>query len=196
MAQIDAGLAVVSRYRFLEQGGDPANPAAGYEYLYCKADGFYYKDDAGNVIGPLGVLYTEGARVYNDATISIVTATDTALTFNQERYDNDSIHSIIVNTSRLTCKTAGEYKMNGHVSFAPDAIGWRQVSIDVNGVTRIASETKVPDGSIQCMFSISTEYPLAVNEYIELIVKQTKGSNLNVTSLANYSPEFSMRRVG
>lgn len=57
MAQVNAGLAVVARYRIQEQGGDPANPAAGHVYLYQKADGFYVKRDDGTVLGPIGVRY-------------------------------------------------------------------------------------------------------------------------------------------
>lgn len=38
----------------VEQGADPATPAAGTRKLYAKADGWYDEDDTGAVTGPLG----------------------------------------------------------------------------------------------------------------------------------------------
>lgn len=59
MAQISIGLADIDRIRLEEQVGDPANPAAGFGYFYCKADGVYYKQDDGTVIGPFGAGGTD-----------------------------------------------------------------------------------------------------------------------------------------
>jgi len=44
--------AVIERVRLQEQGADPANPSAGYVYLYVKTDGLYIVQDDGTVIGP------------------------------------------------------------------------------------------------------------------------------------------------
>ena len=54
-----------------------------------------------------------GARVYNDANISIPDNTETAVTFNTEEWDTDTIHDPSTNPERLTAKTAGKYL--GHV---------------------------------------------------------------------------------
>ncbi len=196
MAQIDAGLAVVSRYRFLEQGGDPANPAAGYGYLYFKAEGIYIRQDDGTVVGPLGVPYTEGARVYNDANVTISHATDTALPFNSERRDTDNIHDTGLNTSRLTCKTAGVYTITGSIAFVANATSYRQISIDLNGGTRIAGTNWLGNNLVLNIKEITTDYELAVDDYVELIVRQNSGGNLNVNVVGNYSPEFMMQRIG
>ena len=45
--------AVIDRVRAKEQAGDPANPSAGFWWLYCKADGLYFMEDDGTVTGPL-----------------------------------------------------------------------------------------------------------------------------------------------
>src|SRR4051794_16526480 len=55
----------------------------------------------------IGVL--PSCAVYNDAAQSIPDGALTALTFNTEHFDTDSIHSTSSNTSRLTCQTAGIY---------------------------------------------------------------------------------------
>ena len=44
--------------------------------------------------------------------------------------------------------------------------------------------------------SISTEYSLAVNDYVELVVYQSSGGALDVNAAANYSPEFGMTFQG
>ena len=78
-----------------------------------------------------------GARVYNSAAQSITTSSATALTFDTERYDTDTIHSTSVNTSRLTCITAGIYIISGQMEFASNTVGLREVFIQLNGTTRI-----------------------------------------------------------
>ena len=80
MAQVDAGLAVVSRYRLKEQGGDPANPAAGYGYLYCKPEGVFFKDDNGEVVGPFGFGVVPGGRLTLETGVPVSTSDQSAKT--------------------------------------------------------------------------------------------------------------------
>ena len=47
--------AVIDRFRAREQAGDPANPTAGFWWIYAKADGLYYMEDDGTITGPLAV---------------------------------------------------------------------------------------------------------------------------------------------
>jgi hypothetical protein len=137
-----------------------------------------------------------GARVYNSAAISVNNATATALTFNSERYDTDSIHSTSANTSRLTCTRAGKYVIVGHVAFASNATGLRTVSIRLNGsATIIAAQNAVPISGDETIFSIATIYDLAVGDYVELYAYQSSGGALNVTAPGPYSPEFAMHRL-
>lgn len=44
----------INTIQLKEQAGDPANPGAGYEYIYVKSDGIYIKQSDGTVTGPLG----------------------------------------------------------------------------------------------------------------------------------------------
>ena len=199
MAQINAGLADVARYRLQEQGGDPANPAAGYGYLYCKADGVYFKQDDGTVIGPFGAPWADiGARVYNSGNISIANASTVALTFDTERWDTDAIHSTIANTSRLTCKTAGKYIITGNIRWASHSTGTRLVGIRLGGATNLAQARDQASSAAAGNHGliVTTIYDLAVNNYVELTVYQSSGGNLNVEASLNISPEFSMQRIG
>lgn len=139
---------------------------------------------------------TPSARVYNNAAIKIANASNVALTFNSERWDTDAIHDTTTNTGRLTCKTAGIYNIYGSVQFAASATGYRYLLIRLNGSTFIASHGHTEVEAIVEDMSISTEYSLAVNDYVELMVHQNSGGALDVNASANYSPEFGMTFQG
>jgi hypothetical protein len=141
--------------------------------------------------------YTEGARVYNNADIAISNDSGTALTFNSERYDTDTIHDTVTNTGRLTCKTAGVYIISANIEFAAHSTGTRQVFIRLNGSSYIAMTNSAPVASpLAHRFSISTIYKLEVSDYLTLEVYQSSGGNLNVVSASARSPEFAMQRIG
>jgi hypothetical protein len=52
--------------------------------------------------------------------------------------------------------------------------------------------TGVATGNYQVVTAL---YDLAVNDYVELHVRQNSGISLNVAASSNYSPEFMMTRV-
>lgn len=140
--------------------------------------------------------YTEGARVYHNATQSIPTATRTALAFNSERYDTDAIHDPVTNNSRLTCKTAGKYILSGSISFSAHATGLRNLRIRLNGSTVLVDLLLGMTFDNQWSGAVSTIYDLAVNDYVELTVYQNSGGNLIIYASPNSTPEFMMSRVG
>jgi len=142
--------------------------------------------------------YTEGARVYNNANISIENNTNTALTFNSERYDTDSIHNTSTNTSRLTCNTAGKYLIIGNVVWAASAGNLRFAWIVLGGTTYLVGDIRNGQvaGATYDEIVIATIYDLAVTNYVEFFVKQTSGGALNAFSAAAIGPEFMMHRIG
>lgn len=136
------------------------------------------------------------ARVYHNAAQSIPNATWTALAFNSERFDNNSIHDVTTNNSRLTCNTAGLYLISGHIQYATSTAGtYRQLGILLNGATQLAMVLISPPNALAKM-SVATVYQLAAGDYVELTTSQDSGGALDVTVAANYSPEFMMVRVG
>lgn len=137
------------------------------------------------------------ARVYHDASQSIADATAAVLAFNTERYDTDTIHDTVTNNSRLTCKTAGKYRITANVQWAANGTGSRGVYIRLNGVTPIAYELiATASTTLKTIQEVTTVYDLAVNDYVEMVVYQNSGGALNAETAANYSPEFMMERVG
>lgn len=156
------------------------------------------KIDADEANELVAAMANNSCRVYNNANISIPNNALTALTFNSERYDTGGLHSTSANTSRLTCLTAGKYRITGHVEFATNPTGYRHLKIRLNGTTDLAGMTLLPLTAAPdiTQISLSTEYALAVNDYVELAVAQTSGGALNVTAVSNSSPEFSMSFIG
>jgi len=138
-----------------------------------------------------------GARVYNNANISVADSTTTDLTFNSERFDTDAYHSTGTNTERLTAPVAGKYLITGNVRFAANATGFRQAVLILNGSTTIAATRQLAAGaSVQNIMVVTTVFELAAGDYVTLRVFQSSGGNLNVEAQTNYSPEFMIARLG
>lgn len=141
---------------------------------------------------PGGVI---AARVFNSAAITgIVTATETALTFDSERFDTDTIHSTSSNTGRLTATTAGKYLISGVAHWSAAVSANVQIVIRLNGSTRIARSIIV--GTDYRAMHVSTIYDLAATDYVELLVRHGSGSDRTIAAISNESPEFMMARVG
>ena len=143
--------------------------------------------------------YQPAVRVFHNVAQSIITATDTALAFNSEHFDQasnvaDTQHDTVTNNSRLTCRYAGVYQISGHVTFAGNATGLRYLWIRHQGATTIDRDSALASATENSM-NVSTLYPMAVNEYVELMVHQSSGGNLNVNFVGNHTPYFMMVRV-
>ena len=137
-----------------------------------------------------------GARVYNNANISIPNGSFTSLTFNTEVYDTDTIHDTGTNPSFLTCKTAGKYIVWGHITFASHATGRRLVQVRKDGTTDQQNIMTNPDtGGNSIGMGYMTIMNLAVNAYVELQVYQTSGGALNILTLDTISPTFGMQMI-
>jgi len=131
-----------------------------------------------------------GARVNRSTSQSIPNVVSTAISFNGSRYDTNQIWSA-VSPTRLTCKTAGKYSIGGCFRFDVNAAGTRFIDLRLNGVSISVTEGTGPTS----IFSISSIFSLAVNDYVELNAFQNSGSALNIIVVAAYSPEFYMQLV-
>lgn len=136
------------------------------------------------------------ARIYNSGVFAVPNNTATAITFDSERYDTDSIHSTSSNTSRLTCKTAGKYHISTSLGYASNTTGRRYSQFRVNGTAIIALAETDCQAVGFAHHAFSTSYDLAVGDYVEVLAYQNSGGALNVVAASNYSPEFMMERVG
>lgn len=140
--------------------------------------------------------YTQGARVYNSADIVIADSTWVKLTFDSERFDTDNIHSIVSNTSRLTCRTAGIYLVVAAAQWRAAAGGVRRFQILLNNTDVLQQDYSGMASDNYLGTSCQTIVELAVNDYVEFRVVHNQGAPLNIGSWAMYSPEFMMQRIG
>jgi len=143
----------------------------------------------------LGSMFPR-ARVYNDANISIPDSAVTSLTFNQERYDSDGLHSTVSNTSRLTIPRNGLYIICAHGEFSSNATGRRFVSIVIDGSTTIAVNQSNATSGSATRLSVTTMYYLTASQYVTMAVYQNSTGALNMLSTSNFSPEFSIAMIG
>lgn len=148
-----------------------------------------------------GKTVTPFARVYKtNSTQSIPDlGVDTALSFDAEESDNDNIHDIVTNNSRLTCRTAGIYAIHANVSFASNTNGSRWLQIRKNGSTFIEQRIYPPTGDARdTAVEISCIAELAVGDYIEVVATLTGvGSSLTVTGGQNgRGSKFEMVKIG
>jgi len=134
-------------------------------------------------------------RVRKNSNQSIATASDVPITFatgdNTEDTDPQAMHNPAVNDSRITIPAGmgGLYAVGGNVEWAGNATGARQTSIRLNGSSFLVREqTAVNSVSAGTDQSVSTIYRLAATDYIELLVLQNSGGNLNVTFVSPRSP--------
>jgi hypothetical protein len=147
------------------------------------------------------VSQAPAVRVFHNANQTLTTATNTALAFNSERFDqaggaSAAHHDTVTNNTRLTCLYAGVYQITGNIDWASGSTGFRQLAIRLGGATFIAVEERAASSGSVNRQNVTTLYALAVNDYVELVATHTQGANLAVVSSANFSPEFMFVRVG
>ena len=137
------------------------------------------------------------ARVYHNTIQSIADGTDTYLAFNSERVDTNAMHDVVTNNSRLTCKVAGTYLIIAQVVWSnASGVGQRSAGIRLNGTTMIANSSIPGVESQYVSMSCSTIYTLAVNDYVEVRVRQTSGGALSVIdSSTPMGTDFMMIKV-
>ena len=136
------------------------------------------------------------ARVYHNANQNVGLGAVLYLAFDSERFDNDTIHDVVVNNSRLTATTAGKYAIFGSVHWALGAGVDSAIVIRYNGVNPLAAQG-ISGMSATCVdIAVATLYDMAATDYVELGATHSFAGGLNVLAQPNYSPEFSMVKVG
>lgn len=153
---------------------------------------------AANGTGGGGSTAFSGCRVYNSANQAVADSTATFLTFDSERYDTDAFHSTSTNTSRLTVPTgkAGYYSIFASIQFESKNYTRVIAQIFVNGTVEICDQEISATTSIYPRLSLSTDYHLAVGDYVEFRVYQISGGSANVLASANYTPECGFHFIG
>lgn len=135
-------------------------------------------------------------RINRNATQSIPTGlvTPTALVFTTVVEDTTGMFSLGL-PGQITCNLAGWYGLGAVARFDANATGIRDLRIQVNGVNIIIMEVDaVAFAGEGTILSVHTEYPLIVNDIVEVKVRQNSGGALNV-STAGLAPALWWSRI-
>jgi hypothetical protein len=147
-------------------------------------------------LGASGGGYTQGARVFNNSTQSLAAATVVFSDYDTEDYDTDSIHSMVTNTTRLTCKTAGKYLIGGSGRIGGATAGTAlTIRIRLNGALLVALDQRPAIGTNDYL-STSTVMDLAINDYLEMAFSAAAGAAMIIDSQAYYTPVLWIQRIG
>lgn len=120
------------------------------------------------------------AQVTKSAAQSIATAAFTAVTWNAEDLDTDTLHDTVTNNSRLTAQLAGKYLVWATVTFAGNATGTRIVRLTKNGATNIGRGARVGGHADANAVTGVWLVSLAATDYVEVEAYQDSGAGLNV----------------
>ena len=135
-------------------------------------------------------------RVYNKSDVTIAHDTLTAVTFDTENWDTIDNNWVIGSPTRLTVHRPGVYAIFGNVVYTANANGVRGLTIEVNGLTRIASvHMNISHATWSERLCLSCRWRFVKNDYVELLAYQSSGGNLDIRRLSDYSPVFEMTMV-
>lgn len=143
---------------------------------------------------------SRGALVSKSASQTLTTGVSTAINFNAESYDTDSIHDNVTNNTRLTVPTGvTKVRLIGSATFAANATGVRQLLIRKNNSSFIGRHygyDNDPQGSIVSSLSAHTSIvEVTGGDYFELHAYQNSGGNLDVTAVGGDTLWFSMEII-
>jgi len=168
-----------------------ARLAVGADYTRLVAD-------SGEVTG-LKWQIIPSARVYNSGAFDPTPGAWDGIEFDSERYDTDTLHSVVGNTERITCPDDGSgiYHFGGSFTLGNLGLAGANspcgIRILLNGATVIVQTTRDASRDHDEGFAISTDYAFSdngggANDFVELQVLTT--SDVDVLAGGNYSPEF------
>jgi len=142
-----------------------------------------------------------GCSIYQNAAQAISNNTETKVNCDLEFLDTDGFHSNVTNNSRITVPAGkgGKYYVTAFVSFVANGTGTRRFDFWRNNYSgspaRICLYEAPGNSSIPTSAVLSGVVDLAVGDYLELVVLQTSGGNLNL-NLGGNSGAFSAYYLG
>jgi hypothetical protein len=153
---------------------------------------------------PLSTAYANppACRVYRTTSMTgIVDSAQTAVTFDAERFDTNSMHDTSTNTSRITFNTAGVYVVTFNMAWGPRTDYLKvQCSMRLNGTTFLCAHTDTDPGTqnIDREMSVTTVCKFAAADYVEAMVFQDNTANATgtVVGTGNYGAEFAAAWLG
>ena len=139
---------------------------------------------------------TPAARVTRSAVQSIPNVVETQVIFDVEQFDNDNIHDLVTNPSRLTCRTPGRYLVMANIGVQSNATGTRQMAIRVNDGAQTSVVNQVGSAADQAYMMGAAVLDLNAGDWLTVTIYQNSGGALNVLQATYYTPVFEMFYIG
>ena len=140
-------------------------------------------------------------KLRKSVTQVIPNATTTAITWDAEVYDTDTMHDNATNNTRITFTTAGTYLITLNAMWGASGTGTRRIVIEKNGTT-YGSGTFVitPFATPGVNFAyngatVSVEAQFSATDYIIVWCYQDSTANLNLAGTAEGYSNISARWV-
>jgi len=114
-----------------------------------------------------------------NVTVSIANNTNTKVAMDTELIDTDGFHDNSTNNTRITIPAgkAGKYLVSGNANFASNATGDRNAQIWKNNTEVCVGFDLGGSGNVSPQ--VSRILDLAVADYVEFVISQSSGGNLN-----------------
>jgi hypothetical protein len=137
---------------------------------------------------------TYAARIYRATAQSIPNGSSTALSFDAVRWANpsDDLYWNALHPTRIYFRRGGWWNINFVIGWAGNISGARSIQLRVNGSYYIAFDER--PASWQTFVNVNAIHNFASGEYVEVMVYQDSGGNLNVTNEPRMSPEITIYR--
>lgn len=168
---------------------NPSPPGAGVLYFDSTLGRFRASENSRPYFD---AFPREGCRTYNSVAQAVPNGVPTALTFDTNRYDPFSMHSV----TRITIPRSGNYVVGGCIEFAAAAGGYRRISVRANGVTEVVAQSTLSLGAgADTVINTECIYQFTSGDYLELVAFQNSGGPINANAAPNYSAEFWCGRI-
>ena len=136
-----------------------------------------------------------GCSLFTFSTLSIPTATESYIDFDDENFDTDTFHSTSTNPSRITIPTGkgGKYQFNARLSYAGSSNNRIYLYLIKNAGTFIAES--IQDMERGCTLDINQLVSAVAGDYFRLMAYQESGGNITLSS-GNQGNNFSIAYLG
>ena len=152
------------------------------------------------VFNEAGLIGVGGASVSDISALvtasgdtAVLDNTNTYLPWDTESFDTDTMHDTVTNNSRLTATSAGKYIVGGHVEWAANATGYREVVLFKNRTSIISRVLTDIDSAVTHIQAITGIVSLVASDYAELRVYQNSTATVNITGGGTNSAFWAVR---
>ncbi len=122
------------------------------------------------------------ASLKMSANANVTNNTLNVLSWDVEEFDSQNMHAA-ADPTRVTISTAGRYLVIGHLSYAANSSGNRQIRILKNGVLWTVNNVQAP--GFAAIFDLTAVMDLAAGDYLEIGAVQNSGGTLQVEASEN-----------